>query len=214
MTVSPADARAAVDRVCTRPDVLGALARRDLGMVITALGGSGMTQGQISELTGIPQGRLSEWKTGKREPKGASTFEKFANGLGLPPAARRALGLDGAGPEHGAAVPLTRIEASYPGTSADAVTNLADLWLVDLDDPSAVRRGRPDPRAWNDAPLRWLVDPGRTPETPAHGLRIGLADVERFRATVDMFAELDDRFGGGTHGRPSSSTSALKPPGC
>ena len=82
MTVSPADARAIVERVCTRPDVLGALARRDLGMVITALGGSGITQGRISELTGVPQGRLSEWKTGKRQPKGASTFEKFASGLG------------------------------------------------------------------------------------------------------------------------------------
>ena len=31
----------------------------------------------------------------------------------------------------------------------------------------------------------------------ARGVRIGTADVKRFRATVDMFAELDDRFGGG-----------------
>ena len=55
---------------------------------------AGLNQGRIAELTGIPQGRLSEWKTGKREPKGVSTFQKFANGVGLPPAARRALGLD------------------------------------------------------------------------------------------------------------------------
>ena len=76
--------------------------------------------------------------------------------------------------------------------------NLSDLWTTDLGDPDAVRRGRTDPRVWNDAPLRWLVDPGRTPaEPPARGARIGLSDVERFRATVDMFTELDDRFGGG-----------------
>jgi hypothetical protein len=29
------------------------------------------------------------------------------------------------------------------------------------------------------------------------GVRIGMSDVERFRATVDMFTQLDDRFGGG-----------------
>jgi hypothetical protein len=32
---------------------------------------------------------------------------------------------------------------------------------------------------------------------PARGVRIGSSDVEWFRATVDMFAKLDDRYGGG-----------------
>jgi hypothetical protein len=195
MAVSPADVRAIVERVCARPEVLGALARRDLGMVIEALGGSGITQGQISELTGIPQGRLSNWKTGTREPKGLGTFEKFSN-VGLPPTARRALGLDSDGPPQ-ASAPAPRIDVSYPDTPADAARNVSQLWTADLGDPAALQRGRPDPRAWNDAPLRWLVDPGRVPEQPARGVRIGMLDVERFQATIDMFAELDDRFGGG-----------------
>ena len=93
MAVSTADVRVIVERVCARPDVLDACARRDLGAVIAALGSAGVTQGRISALTGIPQGRLSEWMTGKREPKAASTFQKFADGLGFPVAARRALGL-------------------------------------------------------------------------------------------------------------------------
>jgi post-segregation antitoxin (ccd killing protein) len=93
MAVSSADVRVIVDRVCARPDILDACARRDLGAVISALGSAGITQGQISALTGLPQGRLSEWRTGKREPKGVSTFQKFADGVGLPAAARRALGL-------------------------------------------------------------------------------------------------------------------------
>jgi transcriptional regulator with XRE-family HTH domain len=196
MAVSPADVRAMVERVCTRPDVLGALARRDLGMVITALGGSGMTQGAIAELTGIPQGRLSEWKTGKRQPKGVRTFENFANGLGLPPAARRALGLDGVAlPKTPEPVP---IRVSYPDTPAEATANLARMWITDLGDPAVLQRGRPDLRAWNDAPLRWLVDPGLTPaELPARGTGIGMPDVERFGVTVDTFTKLDDRFGGG-----------------
>src|ERR1700726_4422584 len=94
MAVSPAEVRGIVERVCARPEVLDACARRDLGTVISALRTGGLTQGRIAELTGISQGRLSEWVTGKREPKGVTTFQKFANGVDLPPAARRALGLD------------------------------------------------------------------------------------------------------------------------
>src|SRR6266404_1224349 len=51
MAVSPADARAMVERVCARPEVLDACARRDLGAVIIALGAAGLTQGRIAELT-------------------------------------------------------------------------------------------------------------------------------------------------------------------
>jgi transcriptional regulator with XRE-family HTH domain len=107
MAVSTADVRAIVDRIYARPDVLDACARRDLGAVISALGSAGITQGQISALTGVPQGRLSEWRTGKREPKSVSTFQKFADGVGLPAAARRALGLDPA-----AVTPINAITAA------------------------------------------------------------------------------------------------------
>src|ERR1700733_15229949 len=86
--------REIVERVCTRNDVLNACRRRDIGTLITALCAQGITQGQLSVLTGIPQGRLSEYKTHKRTPTASSTFEAFADGLGMPPAARRALGLD------------------------------------------------------------------------------------------------------------------------
>ena len=64
-------------------------------------------------------------------------------------------------------------------------------------------RGRIDPGAWNDASLRWLVDPVSPPEGDLPGgVRVGLGDVERFRVTVEAFAQLDDRFGGG-HARPA-----------
>ena len=81
--------------------MLDACKRRDLGAVITVLRAHGITQGQISALTGIPQGRLSEYKTHKRRPTATSTFETFADGLGMPPAARRALGLDPEAPGSG-----------------------------------------------------------------------------------------------------------------
>ncbi|HEY6786984.1 MAG TPA: helix-turn-helix transcriptional regulator, partial [Trebonia sp.] len=137
--MSSADVRAIVERVCARPDVLDACARRDLGAVISALTdkrAGGLTQGRIAELTGISQGRLSEWATGKRVPQGVSTFQKFADGLGLPSAARRALGLYSTGLS---LVPAPRTAAefdvSYPESSADAVRNASQLWLIDLGDP-------------------------------------------------------------------------------
>lgn len=74
-----------VERVCTRNDVLDACKRRDLAAVITALAAHGVTQGQVSVLTGIPQGRLSEYKNHKRTPMATATFEAFADGLGTPP---------------------------------------------------------------------------------------------------------------------------------
>lgn len=198
MSVNPAEVRGIVERVCARPEVLDACARRDLGTVISALGRGGLTQGRIAELTGVPQGRLSEWVTGKREPRAVTTFQKFANGVGLPMAARRALGLD-IGPQ-AATVTAARTDAgvSYPDTPEQAARNVSRLWIADLDDAALIQRGRADPRVWNDASLRWLVAPGRVlSDQPARGVRIGMSDVERFRVTVDVFAKLDDRYGGG-----------------
>ena len=119
----------------------------------------------------------------------------------MPPAARRALGLDSEAPP---AAPAASPDLSmpYPDTPADATRNASQLWLADLSDATALQRGRADPRTWNDASLRWLVDPGRVPEQPARGVGIGMSDVERFRVTVDMFARLDGQFGGG-HARPA-----------
>jgi transcriptional regulator with XRE-family HTH domain len=87
------EVREIVDRVFAQQDVLDACARRDLGRVIMILGAQGLTQGRIAELTGISQGRLSEWAGRKRKPRASSVFEAFADGLGVPSAAREALGL-------------------------------------------------------------------------------------------------------------------------
>jgi hypothetical protein len=71
------EVRGIVERVLAQRDVLEACARRDLGTIITVLGTHGVTQGQISELTGIGQGRLSEWARHKRTPTASATFEAF-----------------------------------------------------------------------------------------------------------------------------------------
>jgi transcriptional regulator with XRE-family HTH domain len=91
MALGVSDVREVIERVCARPDVLDACRHRDLGVVVEVLGGHGVTQGQIAGLTGISQGRLSEYKKHKRTPKHKSIFEPFADGLGMPPAARACL---------------------------------------------------------------------------------------------------------------------------
>jgi hypothetical protein len=61
--------------------------------VIEILGTHGITQGQMSALTGFPQGRISAYKNRKHIPTASSTFQAFADGLGMPPHLRLALGL-------------------------------------------------------------------------------------------------------------------------
>jgi transcriptional regulator with XRE-family HTH domain len=201
-----------VERVCARQDVLYACAQHDLGAVITALNAHGVTQGQIAELTGIRQGRLSEYARRKRTPMASAIFEAFASGLGMPATARQALGLAGSQscspalrvvPSPHELVPDAGLE--FPGTPRQAAENVAMLLRGDLAGQQPLERDPVIPVAWNDASLRWLVgpasDPGVDTGSPG-GVRVGMSDVERFRATVEMFARLDDRFGGG-HARQS-----------
>ena len=207
MALAISEVRGIVERACARPDVLDACARRDLGTVITVLMSLGVTQGQIAELTGISQGRLSEWATGRRKPRATSTFESFAGGLGLPPAARRALGLapgvpaaSGLALAHSLEAPRLDTGLEYPGTPAQAAGNVSVLRQADLSDQQVAGRGLITPAAWNEASLRWLVAPAVIPADAGDkpgGVRVGTGDVERFRDTVEMFQELDDRYGGG-----------------
>ena len=96
MALALSEVRVIVQRVCTRPDVLEACRQHDIGFVIEALGKHRpkVTQGQMAALTGIAQGRLSEYMAHKRTPEKASIFRDFADGLGMPAPARQALGLD------------------------------------------------------------------------------------------------------------------------
>ncbi|HET9898929.1 MAG TPA: hypothetical protein VFQ44_28730 [Streptosporangiaceae bacterium] len=202
MPLEIAAVRAIVERACARPDVLDACRRRDLGTVIEILGSHGLTQGTMSSLTGITQGRLSQYKNHKITPKAKTIFEDFAGGLRMPPAARLALGLsadEATKPELGSPrsdVP-SDIGADYPDAPAEAAEVVTRLWQADLEGDRLLGT-RLEPAAWKDASLRWLVDPEQRPDREnASGARVGGADIARFRATVELFVQLDNRFGGG-----------------
>jgi transcriptional regulator with XRE-family HTH domain len=205
------EVRGIVQRACARQDILDACARRDLGTVITVLKSLGVAQGQIAELTGISQGRLSEWATRKRTPRATSTFEAFADGLGIPSPARQALGL-ASGPSansglvlaHSHEAPTLDTGLQYPGTLAQAVAGISALWQADLSDQQVLGRGLITPAAWNEASLRWLIAPAVPPGTggdvPA-GVRVGMGDVDRFRATVERSGNSTTAGAAGTHAR-------------
>jgi transcriptional regulator with XRE-family HTH domain len=130
--------------VFARREVLAACRRRDLGEVIRVLGAHGVTQGKIAELTGISQGRLSEWAGGKRAPRATSTFESFADGLVLPPVARQALGLApksgtpvAAAPDHSSGHTISPVsvqqhagKTTEAGASSGSLAGLRGLELV------------------------------------------------------------------------------------
>ena len=124
MAVDIPAVREIVERVFARQDVLDACRRRDLSWPITVLCANGVTQAQIATLTGIPQGRLSEYKTRKRVPAATSTFEAFADGLKLPPADRLAFGL---APAAAGSVPLDPAGGRSAGSTGASVGDVQPL---------------------------------------------------------------------------------------
>src|SRR6266567_1502386 len=118
MNLDRHEVREIVNRAFARQDVLDACKERDLGKIVSVLGGHGLSQGQIAGLTGVPQGRLSEYKTGKRLPT-LNTLEEFANGLDVPENARRALGLASAGNADDNSVTASRAD---PAATPDLLT--------------------------------------------------------------------------------------------
>jgi len=103
--------------VFARQDFYEACSRRDTGAMITILNAGRVTQGQIAARTGMAQSTLSNYKRGVNTAQFAATFEKLADGLGLPPRLRQALGLSGDTP--GGSRPAGGAAAGVPADTFD-----------------------------------------------------------------------------------------------
>jgi len=86
---------------------------------------------------------------------------------------------------------------TYPSPGG-GIEVIARLWHADLDEATGVTRRPASTAAWQSIPLNWLLAsrPAGLPER-REGTRVGLTDVQRIRATIELFAQLDNRFGGG-----------------
>jgi len=100
---------------------------------------------------------------------------------------------------------LTASQAVDPGLglqydTGNATSSLEALWNADLRDLSTVVNAQPESHAWSAATLQWLLrgESGDTRRevTLRAGQAIGSSDVQALRATIEVFAALDDRFGG------------------
>jgi transcriptional regulator with XRE-family HTH domain len=111
--------REVLDHVFARQDMYDACKNHDFKAILRILQRHGITQGQIASMTGFPQGRISQYKTGKHIPTASSTFEAFASGLGMPVRLRLALGL----------APTTS-DASRTDSGPELPTDTFDLQLL------------------------------------------------------------------------------------
>ena len=94
-------------------------------------------------------------------------------------------------------------EPDYPQDTGDAVDHVTSLWRADLTDPATAPRVDLVPQACRLASLAWLVAPGREPlPAPRKPVRVHDHDVHAVKETVDLFARMDNTFGGG-HARRS-----------
>jgi transcriptional regulator with XRE-family HTH domain len=91
----------------------------------------------------------------------------------------------------------------FPSAAGDAVDMVTNLWRKDLLEAAQLMKVGVDPAAWDETSLRWLVAaPDRLPSRETSGVSVGIQDVKAIKTTVDLFAKLDNNFGG-NHARHS-----------
>ncbi|MYT70364.1 hypothetical protein K377_07962 [Streptomyces sp. PsTaAH-137] len=138
--------------------------------------------------------RIASWENGHSTPDafyGALLAEAFG------------LGPDALGMEQDGSRDAVLLDAGYPDSPDAAIGTVERLWTADLNRYEPLLQAEASEPAWNEASLRWLVAPGPAPRSGRPGaVRVGLGDVAAVKTTADMFAQLDDRFGG-DHARRS-----------
>ncbi|MEO3764598.1 hypothetical protein [Streptomyces sp. B8F3] len=133
--------------------------------------------------------RIASWENGHSIP------DEFYG-----PLICEALGVSAAelGLNHLAGQDARLLDAHYPPTPEDAFRAVGMLWRADLNGYEPLILSEAQQPTWNEASLRWLVAPEPSfPSRPgSDSVQVGLADVAMVKSTADVFAQLDDRFGG------------------
>jgi hypothetical protein len=148
---------------------------------------------QVGTPIGCDHTSVSRWLSGMR-PR-ADTAQCIVAALSR--AAGRPVGLAEAGLATSASIPPD-LGLEYEPSPDDGIDVTARLWRADLDDAIAVTTRPANPAAWRSVPLDWLLSrPRAGPKQHRAGPQVGSADVRRVGATIELFAQLDNQFGGG-----------------
>src|SRR3954454_18776685 len=150
---------------------------------------------ELSERRGAPIGcdhtSVSRWLSGTR-PRGAAPdyiAEVLSSRIGRP------VSLVDIGMSAADQVPAT-LGLVYEESPEQAVDSIGKLWRADLDQVRAIADAPMHAGAGGEAALAWLVRGEDVPQR-SRGTRVGASDIAVARATVDTFAALDNRYGGG-----------------
>ncbi|MBL7500327.1 helix-turn-helix domain-containing protein [Frankia sp. CNm7] len=193
-----------------RPEMVEALARRNMGAVLTIYRKwTGATQTQIAGACEVPQSHVSEIQHGRRQVTSLEIFERMADGLGIP---RRPLGLaDRPGEEShpASAAPSAEVPAEivriYPNRGAVPgelwrsllrgareqvdVLVFAGLFLPDghADFVALLRQ-----KVQNGAKIRYLLGDPASEAVALRGHEEGIADglAARIRITLTYLSSL------------------------
>lgn len=148
---------------------------------------------QVATPIGCDHTSVSRWLRGMK-PR-ADTALCIVTALSR--ALGRTVSLADAGLASSASIPPD-LGLTYPPSPGGGIEVITCLWHADLGETTAVTRRPANAAAWQSVPLNWLLArrPAGLPER-REGPRVGSADVQRVRATIELFAQLDNRFGGG-----------------
>ncbi|MCO5993008.1 hypothetical protein [Actinoallomurus rhizosphaericola] len=160
---------------------------------------------RIAAATGQSQSRINDLMHGRRKNIEAfDAWERIADGLNMPDHARITLGLAPRRQQETERSVPADLGLTLPSSLNERTETISTLWHADLDEVTPVVSGKINVAAWNDASLKWLLlADSRTAEPSGSGSRrVGATDVQRVKLTTDIFAQMDNRFGGG-HARHS-----------
>jgi transcriptional regulator with XRE-family HTH domain len=147
----------------SRPDVIHALADRDIGKLFRLLTKwTGLSQNRIGVATGLGQGRVSYIINDKYKVRTIKSLARIADGLNMPGPARAALGL-ASDPGGLDVTPPARVtpdarqhsvaSPEFPATTEQAVIAATGLWHADAARSKEALSAPLDPAAWNAAAL-------------------------------------------------------------
>ncbi|RJL19584.1 hypothetical protein [Bailinhaonella thermotolerans] len=150
------------------------------------------TAGEAGTPIGCDHTSVSRWLSGYKPRADAAELivATLSRALG------RAVTLADAGLAASQKVPVD-LGLTCPESADESVETISRLWQADLNEASTLVKAQAQPSAWKDASLTWLLSPSTAAAGRSCGPRVGQSDIARFRATVDLFTQMDNRFGGG-----------------